>query len=62
MFINLIYKTLNFQNSHASLKIASTFFRHYPEIDMLGEISKHFKFMETHVRNHANFQNQFDFS
>ena len=27
---------------------------------MLGEISKHFKLMETHVRNHVNFQNQFD--
>ena len=30
----------------------------YPEINMLGEISEHFRFMETHVvRNHVNFQN-----
>ena len=29
----------------------------YPEINMLNEISKHFRFMETHVvRNHVNFQ------
>ena len=35
----------------------------YPEINMLGEISEHFRFMEIHVvRNHVNFQNQFDFS
>ena len=34
-----------------------------PEINMLGEISKQFKFMEAHlVRNHVNFQNLFDFS
>ena len=30
---------------------------------MLGDISKHFLFMETHVvRKHVNFQNLFDFS
>ena len=29
---------------------------------MFGEISKHFRFMETHVlRNHVNFQTEFDF-
>ena len=54
-------KHSSFQNSHVSLK-AFTCFQHYPEINMLGEISKHSKFMETHVRNHVNFQNSFDFS
>ena len=30
----------------------------YQEINMLSEISKQFKFMETHVvKNHVNFQN-----
>ena len=54
MFINSIYKTLNFQNSHASLK-AFTYFHHYPEINMLGEISKHFKFTETHAGFYLGF-------
>ena len=58
MFINSIYKTLNFQKSHASREKL----QHYLEINMLGEISKHFKFMETQVRNHVNFQNELDFS
>ena len=52
-----------FMNSHVSLKSFHTFSAFYPEINMLGEISKHFRFMETHaLRNHVNFQNQFDFS
>ena len=56
MFINSIYKTLTFQNSHASRK-SFHMFSTCPEINMLGEISKHLKFMKTHVRNHVNFQN-----
>ena len=45
-------------NSHVSLKIFHLFPTLYPEINMLGEISKHFRFMETHVlRNCVNFQN-----
>ena len=45
-------------NSHVSLKSFHMFSTLYPEINMLGEISKHFRFMETHVvRNHVNFQN-----
>ena len=45
MFINSIYKTLNFQNSQK----AFTCFHHYAKINMFGEISKHLKFMETHA-------------
>ena len=49
-------------NSHVSLKSFHMFSTLYPEINMLGEISKHFRFMETHVvRIHVNFQNKFDF-
>ena len=45
-------------NSHISLKSFHMFSTLYPEIDMLCKISKHFKFMETHVaNNHVNFQN-----
>ena len=50
--------TCYFKNQHVSLKSFHTFSTLYPEINMLGEISKHFRFMETHVvRNHVNFQN-----
>ena len=47
-------------NSHVYLKRFHMFSTLYPEISMLGKISKHFKFMETHVvRNHVNFQMSF---
>ena len=54
MFINSIYKTFDFQNSHACLKVF-TCFHHYPEIDVLFEISKHFKFTETHAGFYLGF-------
>ena len=45
-------------NSHVSLKNFHKFSTLYPETNMLGKISKHFRFIETHVlRNHVNFQN-----
>ena len=45
-------------NSHVPLKSFHMFSTSYPEINTLCEISKHFRFMETHVmRNHVNFQN-----
>ena len=45
-------------NAHVSLKSFHIFSTLYPKIDMLGKISEHFIFMETHsVRNHVNFQN-----
>ena len=34
---------------------AFTCFHHYPEINMLGEISKHFKFTETHAGFYLGF-------
>ena len=43
-----------FMNSHVSLKSFHMFLTLYPEIKMLGEISKPFRFMETHVGNHFN--------
>ena len=46
-----------FFNPHVSLKSFDMFSTLYPEINMLGEISEHFRFMETHVvRNDVNFQ------
>ena len=49
-----------FMNTHVYLKSFHMFSTLYPEINMLGEISKHFKFMETHVvRNHVNVQISF---
>ena len=49
-----------FMNSHVYLKSFHLFSTLYKEINMLGEISKHFKFMETHVvMNHVNFQMSF---
>ena len=43
-------------NSHVSLKGFHMFSTSYPEINILDEISKHFRFMETHVvRNHVNY-------
>ena len=50
-------------NSHVSLRSFHMFSTFFPEINMPGEISKRFRFMETHVvRNHVNFQNSLDFS
>ena len=47
-----------FMNLRVTLKSFHMFSTLYPEINMLGEISEHFRFMETHVvRNHVNFQN-----
>ena len=49
-----------FINSYVYLKSFHVFSTLYPEINILGEISKHFKFMETHVaRNHVNIQMSF---
>ena len=45
-------------NSPVSLKSFHMFSTLYPEINKPGEISKHFRFMETYVvRNHVNFEN-----
>ena len=47
-------------NSHVYLQSFHMFSTLYPEINMLGEISKHFKFMEIHVvTNHVSFRMSF---
>ena len=47
-----------FMNSHVSLESFYMFSTLYPEINMFGEISKHFRFVETRVvRNHVSFFN-----
>ena len=50
-----------FMNSYVSLKSFHMFSTLFPEINMLGEISKHFRFMETHlVRNHVKVDSSQD--